>query len=282
MVKAFLKQSFRRRSNPIPVEDIVLNYVWINRAPFQPDISNKNAPLCGVPLECVDNVILNAKRYPQTKVMLWLDKSLLDDMSLFWVSSHIYNAGIKNVQIRDLAEIPSFRDNAVLFDWRRDISKLAEKKARTEDEKHNIWGRVDLARLLAVRHVLEEGAQYALYTDFDNQETFLDDPLMTQKLLRNQMVYGLTRDKRKIFENSYFAFGANILKTGFLNEMIDETILDVGKGENGYGAYYVHINHYTALSFLDYDGFELGFPAVAHPMGYKIPKPKEYQELGIN
>lgn len=281
MSKKPLRDNFGAQNALINSRDIALNYVWVNREPY---ISGVDDALCGVPLHHIDRAITNARYYRETPVSIWLDNDLLDDASLHMVASHVYIQDVKNIRIRNLRDIPSYRENADLFDWQRSSANLDDYNGISKDDKHNIWGRVDLARLLAVRHALDEGAQYALYADFDNDDVSLNGPEMLDILKKHNMVFGVTTSngKREIFENSYFAFGQQRSDIRFLDRMIDSTIEDVSKGVNGYGAYYMAIFNYALEHGIEDEMVELGYPAVVHPMGYKIPQPKLYVDEGIN
>lgn len=282
ILKSLFSALSKHNDAPIPhAGNIALNYVWINKEPHDYDVDEV---LCGVPLQNIDRVITNAKRYPEAAVTLWLDYDLLDDASIHMVASHIYIQDAHNIKIRDLREIPSFQENTFLFDWERSGLSRSGIEGFSEDDTHNIWGRVDLARLLAVRHTLDEGASYALYSDFDNEDVSSNATPMLERLRHHNMVFGVTKTggKYDIFENSYFAFGQQRSDERYLDRLIDATVEDVRKGMNGYGAYYMAIGDYARKYGIEDEMDDLGFAAVSHPMGYRIPQPALYVEEQIN
>lgn len=271
---------FKSRSAALSTADITLNYVWINKERFEP---KAEGPLCGVPLNMVDKAIQNAKNYPKASVNLWVDASLLDDASMTLLVSHIYIAGAANIKVRDLAEISGFVKCKPLFDPAFLPDKSDIFSIQPQRYGDNIWGRVDLARVMAIHQSLAEGAKYAFYADFDIEETFLDDPMMHRVLMQYDMVFGATRDRQPIIENSYFGFASAPHILNALGQLVVDTARDVSRGYNGYESYYR-----MAREFAKSQGFEedfikhLGFPAVGHPMGYRIPKKELYAELGLN
>lgn len=278
-----LSQSFSKDATKPSLSGMSLNYVWINREKFKPAAEGA---LCGVPLHVLDKAIQNAAAYPDVKVNLWLDGDLLDEASIAMVASHLYIQGAHTIRLRNIRDIKDIRAHRALMDPERAIPRAPNALFHDEQAgRHgNIWGRVDLARLLAVRQALREGDTYAFYADFDIEDVSLNNPRLHRILDRHDMVFGTTSFDTPIFENSYFGFGRFAMAGYTLDRMIAGTACMVDKGHNGYDPYYQGILNYTYGKNLALQEAPLavGMPVVTNRMGYRIPRNDLYTDLGIN
>lgn len=196
-----------------------LNYVWINKKPFD----SRENELCGVPLKYLDKAIENANRYPDAQVNIWLDFNLLDASSLFFVSSHGYIFADKpsNIAFRNLHEIRSYTRNPIFNPER--------------DRFQNVWARVDYARLLVLRHVLaDDRVRDAFYSDFDVDDVKIENNHLVQCMEKFGLIFGA--HKRGGRENGFLGIRANE-PTGFLQKLIKDTLKMARDGEDGFGVY---------------------------------------------
>lgn len=274
--------------------DRILNYVWCNREPFTPTTGVD----CGVPLHYVDKAIDNAKRYPDTAVNVWLDNDLLDAKSIALTKAHIEKSGLSNIHLHDLCEIPAFRaEREGLFDPHRDVVAIRGlKPEQITHQHHNVWGRVDLARLLVVDHCLETTrAKDVLYSDFDTDDARLNDPQAQKMLEKYGVVLGCVDHPAKDgspawteVENSYFGFRKSNMDKGLLKDIIDGARDMVAKGHDGYGPYYQKLAEWFAPRGVQFPVAAKGIEArnmgeitfdVSKPMLTQIARPKAYKSV---
>lgn len=254
----------------------IVNYVWINRKKYAP---RKTEPLCGVPLKAVDKLIDNALRYPQASFRLWLDKAFLDDMSLFFVAAHIYNAGAGNVEIHDLRDIPAYRDHSLFHG--QDIVFQGGDELLTDDPQQRIWVRVDLARLLVLQHCARttspSQANVFYYSDFDAEDVGLECPIAQSSLQRYGLFFGTVFGR---IENGFMAFD-RWQSDRLLSRIISETMKAVPKNEpNGYNQFCEPVSEWRALRFF-ISKKRYSAPRL-YSMGYRIPDNELYQDCDLN
>lgn len=195
----------------------VLNYVWINERPDDPN--EETGPLCSVPLHYLDRAFKNARRYPDAEVRLWVDMSMLNDMSRYFLNNHVYSYAPPNVKMHDLHDIPAYHESSVF-------------KAH-EDVK--IFMRVDIARLMALSHCFDDNQKTTtvFYADFDVKDVALDKYATWRALNK----YGISAgfDGEEGLENSYIA--VNRRNQSFLQEIINITVNAAFSERNGFLIY---------------------------------------------
>lgn len=255
----------------------VLNYVWVNKEPFARDDKKS----CGVPLHYLDHSIANAKRYSDTQVDVWLDNSLLDQSSIDMAARHLAASGASNIHLRNLNDIPSFHDlKSTLLDHTRDIAALRAISPEEQTfEHHNIWGRVDLARLLVLQHSLEKsGVHDVIYSDFDATDVFLDDPKAQTNLEKYGMAFGLapssTTGKYEVIENGYLAFRRDRMDKALFDRILSETKKEVAAGYNGYGPFYQELKAWCEDRKIPNFPAAISIPLLPS-MRYEIPKSEQ-------
>lgn len=238
-----------------------VNYVWINKEPFE----GGKGYLCGVPLKYIDKALDNARKYPQARVNIWIDKNLLDSRSLFFLDSHIYLNALENVEIRDLHDIPAYHD-LNLFD-------------PDSDDFASLWARVDLARLLALDYCLSQGeVSDAFYADFDVEDVKITSRKVKDSLDKYGLVFGRVRSGA--IENGYMAFRINE-KQEFLKGLIKTTVMDLSPGHcnNGFFSYHNAVNSWIGESYRKEKKVSV---SVLNEINYTIPDNPYYFEIGVN
>jgi hypothetical protein len=235
---------------------IIVNYVWVRKDVFEPDMDDSESLLCGVPLERIDMALVNCKKYPDAQFVIWLDFDELDPLSLYFVDSHIYTAGIQNITVKNLRDIPDYASSQV-FEIPHAI---------------DVYPRADFARLLAVAHMTDEFPRSAVfYADFDVEDVFITHNSVTGALQKKGFVFAKT-DEDPI-ENGYMGFFG---KTG--RECLDDIISD-----NRNEARYNRKGYTSVLTVVEGCIPEVVVDdlSILQPRGYEIPKPSHYSDLNI-
>jgi len=198
---------------PAPrVGGCVLNYLWLN--PQRP-IAN-NAPHGGVPPEALERMFENARRYPQARVILWLegeyDFMRPDNVELRNITPQLLN---KNMYERDGYMYSSPQVFPAFF---------------SSNNPGNIWSRVDMARLLMLRHCFETmPVQDVFYADFDTADVKLDAPEVLKFLDKDGFV--LAKTTGGMLENGYFG-----LRRGEGEVFLNKCLLPASTWDLGYTA----------------------------------------------
>lgn len=256
----FSKSNFVGKPEP----DRLLNYVWINKEKFEPCAER---PTCGVPLHYIDKAVHNALLYSDIQVDIWLDFNLLDKQSIETVRDHV--SKVKNIKIRNLQDIESYQKSN-LFDPDRSLPEGFSYKGDDEGERQSIWGRVDLARLMVIRHCLENtAAKDIFYSDFDADDTKLNSPRVSYNLKKFGMVFGSS--KRNIIENGYMGFRRTNMDGNFFDTLLDSTERYVAEGYNGYGPFYQQLKKWAEQNDVKKFPNDICFK-VLRTMRYKIPE----------
>ncbi len=243
-------------------EQYKVHYVWIN--------SNNDVPegcLCTVPLHYLDHVYKNAIKYPSALFTVWVDKSMIDLRSDFFVMSHGYLAAPNNVEFRNLRDIQAISDLAFFNeDCSDDIY---------QGRKLNIWGRVDLARLYVLEQALnDEPDFYHLYVDFDIIDINIYDPKMYRALATEGIFIG--QDPNGRIENGYMCVGKGHGQTYLSTTLIPDTVVHVTEYEcNGWVSL---VNTFNEPWF---DTESLSGQR-QEASGYVLPVPDCYKNWGLN
>jgi hypothetical protein len=179
------------------------------------------------------------------------------------VDSHAYYAAPANVQLRDLNEIPEYRDD----------------KLFQNPEPKTIWARVDYARLLAVKHCFDNtDTDYVFYCDFDVEDASLNDDRVTRPLRRYGTFFGKA-DNRDILENGYMAFGRGKSEEFLKEYLLPSTREAAAQGDNGWKALRDSLILWTYINKIRETDISA---TVLHRRGYQIPSARNYASLGIN
>lgn len=208
----FVEAAAKKDTGTFSPSKCEVNHVWINREAHAPEGSDIS---CGVPLRYLDKVFKNAEKYKDAQFNVWIDKNLLDGLSLFFVDSHAYmQKGIENLSIRSLRDIEEY-DQFPLFN---------------NPDKSNLFLRTDLARLIVMKHVMENSdKKIVMYSDFDADDVSLGNPDVQARLDTFGMSFcdtecGLT--------NGYIALDRNRGKEFLTNNLIPHTKDAVSKGHD--------------------------------------------------
>lgn len=151
-------------------EEDILNYVWINKEPFDPMPSGVS---CGIPLHYIDRALENASLYPDVSTNIWIDFRYLDLTSIHIVKAHILtHMPHSNVRIQDLSQLKNYCHS------------------RYRDERADIWNRVDFARFVVVKHCLDmTQAKRVFYSDFDCENVSLNSTKLSQALQQYDLAF---------------------------------------------------------------------------------------------
>jgi len=185
----------------------IINYVWMQfeKGRIQP-----------LPSHLFYNVQQNAKRYPARKFIVWVQDSAAIG------PYHIP----ENVEIRTLDSIRGFSDMPVM---------------KLNGEEYG-WAKVDTARLLVIRHILENENCAAIYSDMDVPDVRVDASPLHLRLRKYGIAIGASfkgasfkgakpsrKNIGKSSENGYIAF------TNGTKDLLDLTIDACGQISD-YGA----------------------------------------------
>ncbi|MCD8496642.1 MAG: hypothetical protein LRZ85_00250 [Alphaproteobacteria bacterium] len=273
MFSAFLKQMPEHLLYPGPEfsqENTVVNYLWINAVPYA--ASGPGDSLCGVPLNALDKAYDNACRYPDTKFILWVDYSRMDQMSRFWVESHHYVTAPGNIELRDLSKLPAYTDAS---------ARLADDKSTTR--------RPDLARLHVMQECLKtmKDKTYAMYCDLDVEDVRIGCPKSQRILAQHGMVHSYIRSlhepkREKILGLGYLLF-RNDVGPNFLDRLIRQAEHNVitGQAPDICPSLHKMIGEWLAKTRHTLDDV-IHPDTLLHPIGYDIPHDPFYEECGIN
>lgn len=265
----FIKSLFKRlsgnRVNYDGAGSCIVNYVWINEEVFDSEEEDGD-PQCGIPLNHVDYVIDNARRYPDAVFNIWLDRRYVENSPTEMIlQSYLYLNDCPNIMIKDLNDIPDYANN-----------KFYDPQSKTL-----VWQRVDTARLLVAEHMLTRHPEkIAVYADFDVQDVRIDCAEFEKAITKEGFVFGSTDPSGWCMENGYFAFHHRHIESGWLAELIGKAHNAVGKDcrNSVYNKYVSSIERYCLDRKLDTADYTI---FVLERCGYKIPHNPEHDGISI-
>lgn len=264
------QQSFMEPAREVSASlrtDRILNYVWLNwkKAKSVED----GGSMANVPLHYMDKAFENARRYPDTEVLIWVDYAKINPESKFFMESHVYINGPSNVRLKDLNDLACYRDCEVFHD--------AEKP-------HTLATQVDLARFMVLSHCLStRPVNTAFYADFDMEDVQLDN-IKTQLVLAAKGIAYAAVDAGqfygKILQHGYIAVHRSGQRQ--LDGVIIPVLTDAGLARERI------FDSLEAVTFRCADPLarmEM-LPTVTtdvpvHKIGYLIPVPELYKETGL-
>ncbi len=233
---------------------MLVNYVWISKE----GVKAGEPP---VPLLSLERAFQNARRYPDAPFVVWVDQNALCGQGKKSLRD-IFNAHAPdNMVLHDLQDIPFYR-SCTLF----------------HGNQTDIWGKVDLARLVAMEHCFSTVPQQTIiYSDFDVDDVALNNPEVLSRLEKYGMVFGAS--EQDYLENGYMGFdkkGATFL----IERLIPATIINVRTGKDGYAAMMGELQDLAKEN--GFNKYDLGVEML-HPYKYKIEgEPKlDYSRFGI-
>jgi|GEM_PF-6802104 hypothetical protein len=160
----------------------IVNYVWMDQKKDRPQ---------AIPTYLFARLQQNASLYADAKIQLWTEgcRKNYEDYAI-----------PSNLTVCNLNSIPSFTDDPLLA------------PILSSDKEEYIWTKVDVARLLVLRHVLtqNEGA-IVVYSDFDVPDIAINSKRFEKCLSKNGAVFAATFDPESneiwnCSENGYMAF----------------------------------------------------------------------------
>jgi hypothetical protein len=266
MFPGTLISAFSNTESP-PPRSSVMNYIWICEEDHS---AVPQAGSCYVPLYKFDRAYKNARKYPDTDFIIWMDYERLDDSSRFFFESHFYLNASDNTQVRDLNELESYSNDALF----------------KPEEEYNIFQQADYARLLVLQDCFEN-ANYddVFYSDLDVKNVRVESARVANRLAQFGMVFPepLGGNKGGI-ENSYMGFRRGQGESFLQDTLIPFTRDRIKDEENGFGAFIDAIDTWMAAQdkALRLTHQKLCLLALAPPMGYKMPVPKRYARMGFD
>ncbi len=162
----------------------VVNYIWLcPKSPYEtfPHYATR------LPLHNFERVYSNASRYPQAKFNLWLDFRQLTARDSFFLVSHMHAFGMGEIQVRNLCEIPAYKDRAG-FEPDTDIA---------------LYARADFARVIVLNHLMDQPDKTAIYSDMDCEDISLSSNKLNDALDEYGLAYG--RSGNHLVCNGYIA-----------------------------------------------------------------------------
>lgn len=241
--------------------DRILNYVWVQSAPSNPQ---RSGVLCSVPLQYIDNAHANARKYPDTEVRIWVDYGFLDDQSRFFVESHHYLNAPSNVRLMNLRDIKRFDENDDLNVW---------SHAR-------IWQRTDLTRFIVLDHVLQTTkADKVFYADFDVEDVQLDNPRTLRLLNKRGYAYArLPEADEPTLAHGYIAVARQKA------EELNKVILPALERRVSFGmTVFASLNKMHCGTWDPWGVYTRAITTnvPVHPVGYEMPISPVYRNEGI-
>ena len=193
------------------------------------------------------------------------------------LSNYIAANGSPNIRVRNLDEIPRFRElKGSILDHKRDVATLRSIPPEERTFEHeNIWGRVDLARLLVIDYVLNASScRDVIYSDFDASDVSLNNPKAQSLLDKHGMLFGLAPSSStgifEILENGYMAFRRDRMDMSLFKKILHETEKEVSQGYNGYGPFYKELESWCADRCISDFPSSIGIPLLPS-MRHEIP-----------
>lgn len=198
----------------------IVNYIWINANLFEASHQEKG-PICGVPLHYIDLALVNAKRYPDAYFQIWIDPRFLEgSLTVDIVRNHLKSSGCKNVQLRDLGDVPYYSTSPYF--------------ATGTDTP--VWHRADIARLMVTEQTLYDYPDcVAIYSDFDVADISLNSERFVQTLDHFGFALGAPKSfNHECPENGYFAFTRHFDAKQLLETMLHNAYEATGTGSVQY------------------------------------------------
>lgn len=275
MLNAFLDQAPAHLLYPGPPftqENTLVNYLWVDPQPWK--ATGPGDALCGARLSYFDKAYENARRYPETDFILWVDFSRMDDMARFWVQSHYAHSAPANMRLQNLWDLPDYRQASIQLP-RQDLSKTR---------------RPDLARLYVMRACLRTAPDktYIMYCDLDTEDARIGCPHSQRILSRHGMLHTYVTSLNKPQHGAFLGLGYLVFRRdiadGFLAELIP--LAEKQVVALGFTGIEKALNHTLQKWVAAQPGChikDLIHPeTLLHPVGYIMPEDPFYAECGIN
>jgi hypothetical protein len=133
-----------------------------------------------------------------------------------------------------------------------------------------------------LRHRLGEGADYAVYSDMDNEDINIKNSALIRKMQNFGAVFGRSiSEGYNTSENSFMGFARQDKTLKLLSDCILNTRPIILKKMNGYSVYRKMIRQFMKVNGIP-DEMDISFLSGCPPMSKKIPVNPFYVENGIN
>lgn len=276
MLNAFLKGMPEHLLYPGPAfaqESTVVNYVWVSAQPRSEAPAHQPH---GLPPDKFAKAYENARAYPDTDFILWVDFSRLNSFSRLWLENYHRLKAPPNVRLRDLNLLPDYKNAS---------DRLSECAAARRPSTR----RPDLARLHVLRECLRtmKDKTYAMYCDLDVEDVRIGCPKSQRILSRHGMVHTHVShvshpDQKNILGVGYMIFRKDV-GPDFLDGLIPLAERHVIEGGHSgiCGALTLALTDWT-----DEEGKDRCFRDIIHPdtllypIGYKAPDASPPQDQG--
>lgn len=202
---------FAKATNENEPVSFHVHYLWLKNSNFDEAVTDE-CLLCDIPLEQIDRIIGNARKYPEIDFSIWIDPSdYQNGYTAFLVQSHSFLSGCSNIKVRNIHEVESY-------------SALKEFE-KINSAKMIFWHRVDLVRLLLIQDQIQDSSysKIQIYSDMDVQDIFGFNGALKNKLSQGIKKYGFccgATCKDNLLENGYLAVSSNMRGKNFIDYII--------------------------------------------------------------
>lgn len=252
--------------------DRCVNYVWLNKECLKGRPSED--VMCGVPLSYLDRAYANARCYPDTQFMVWLDYDLFDDSTKFFLETHAYLSAPANTKFMNLRNIDAYKE-CVYYQ---------------HGSKAHIHNKVDLSRIIVLEHV-KRTMEYdaAFYADFDVENVQLNREETLALMEKNGIVFGKLPKGEQIthyFRNNLHPgyIGVNDKGGQYLTEEMLPALLEASGGRRSIVlSIFGELGHAFGdkNSSISQTLDSLITPIPMHPAGYQMPELENYRFRGL-
>ena len=256
---------------------ITLNYVWVNAVPHNCGVvttscSDPDKVQCPIPDRYLENVRGVRQKYPDIDITIWMDAYKRNDRKGDLSRAFAKSAGVEGITFRGLREIPEYRDNK-LFNLGGAINGSV---------RGVVWKQVDLARLLALHHAMEEKGGLHAYADFDFEDPPVDHSMVEKANKHGLLISRVAEDRPELdacdpyvhtFENNVMVFsGDSDNAKNLVRTMIYETnkyySIFTDDSENGWNAFCKAFRDFKVEFYGDVPLAELTISRKAQPRNH--------------
>ena len=126
------------------------NLVWLSPKFVSPESQNTTPFFEPIPLHPLKSMMDAALRNSSADVLLWVDSQRMTSEQMEWLKATAASCPSGNLSVRDLREIPRYRDEKLF--------NQADNNPHWRQQKQSlIWAQVDTVRVLVVEECLRTG-----------------------------------------------------------------------------------------------------------------------------
>lgn len=180
-----------------------------------------------MPSEVCENIVLISNQNSRSDVLLWIDSRQIVGWQHEWISKLINLTQTRNLQIRDLNEIPEYASN--------ELFERQDESSRWRKDKHAlIWRQVDVAKILVC---LQGNYEQTFYSDTDVVNLSIESQEIQGVLGKFGFIVGgiVFRGGFEATENQ--AFGFDRTYKNVFEDVYSLTLQEAQNGRNGYLAF---------------------------------------------